>query len=376
MRRAAQSVVSYPAAHGQQALWFLHQSHPESASYNVVFTARVRSTIDLPALRRSFQALVDRHPSLRTTFREESDRLVQRVHGYMPVCFNVHHRPGIDLRTLRKEIHEASQTPFNLQEGPLIRVDLFARATDDQILLFTVHHIAADGWSLFLLLDDLRRIYPAERDCGAPPPPRPARDILEHSRWQEAMLAAPEGKEHEAYWLSKLAGTIAPLSMPTDRPRPLSLSDRGASLPIDLGEKLSNAVRTLAAKEGATPFVVLLTAYQVLLHRYTGQQEVIVGSPTYGRDCADFADVVGDFINTIPLKAAFHDDPPFRVLLARMRQTVVEGIQHQDYPFPLLGRKIAARPGFFPYAGFPNGIHSAEVQAGCRSGESLHSNGD
>ena len=154
------------------------------------------------------------------------------------------------------------------------------------------------------------------------------------------MLAGPEGQEHEAYWLSKLAGFLTPLSMPTDRPRPVSLSDRGASLPIDLGIELSNAVRTLAAREGATPFVVLLTAYQVLLHRYTGQQEVIVGSPTYGRDRADFADVVGDFINMIPLKATFHDDPPFRELLAHMRQTVVEGIQHQDYPFPLLVEKL------------------------------------
>jgi amino acid adenylation domain-containing protein len=338
--QATQSVVSHPAAHGQRALWFLHQSHPGSAAYNVVFSARVRSPIDLQALRRSFQALVDRHPSLRTTFREESDGLVQRVHGCMPVCFNVHDRPGIDLPTLRKEIHEASQAPFNLQNGPLLRVDLFTRWADDQILLFTVHHIAADGWSLFLLLEDLRRIYPAERDGVAPPPPRPVHDILEFARWQEAMLAGPEGQAHEAYWLSKLAGVLTPLSMPTDRARPISLSERGASLPIDLGAELSNAVRTLAAREGATPFVVLLTAYQVLLHRYTGQQEVIVGSPTYGRDRADFADVVGDFINMIPLKAAFHDDPPFRELLARTRQAVVEGIQHQDYPFPLLVEKL------------------------------------
>jgi hypothetical protein len=117
--RAIQSVVSHPAAHGQRALWFLHQSHPGSAAYNIVFSVRVRSAIDLPALRRSFQALVDRHPSLRTTFREESDRLVQRVHGYMPVCFTVHDRPGVDLRTLRKEIHEASQAPFDLHHGPL-----------------------------------------------------------------------------------------------------------------------------------------------------------------------------------------------------------------------------------------------------------------
>jgi amino acid adenylation domain-containing protein len=338
--RATQSVVSHPAAHGQRALWFLHQSDPSSAAYNVMFSARVRSVIDLPALRRSLQALVDRHPSLRTTFGEESDRLVQRVHGYMPVCFTVHDRPGTDLSTLRREVHEVSQVPFDLQNGPLMRVDLFTRAPDDQILLFTIHHIAADGWSVFLLLEDLRRIYPAERDGGAPPPPRPAHDILEHSRWQEAMLAGPEGQAHEAYWLNRLAGSLTLLNLPTDRLRSASLTNRGASHPIDLGSELSDAVRMLAVRERTTPFVVLLTAYQILLHRYTGQQEVIVGSPVYGRDRAEFANVIGYLINMIPLRAAFHDDLPFRELLARMRQAVVEGIQHQDYPFPLLVEKL------------------------------------
>ncbi len=171
--RATHNVVSHPASHGQRALWFLHQSNPTSAAYNVVFSARIRSAIDLPALRRSFQALVDRHPSLRTTFREESDCLVQQLRGYWPLSLTVHDRANIDLPTLRKEIHQISQAPFDLQNGPLVRVDLFTRAADDQILLFTVHHIVADGWSLFLLLDDLRRIYPAERDGGTPPPPVP-----------------------------------------------------------------------------------------------------------------------------------------------------------------------------------------------------------
>jgi amino acid adenylation domain-containing protein len=338
--RAAQNVVSHPAAHGQRASWFLHQSHPGSGAYNMVFSVRVRSAIDLAALRRSFQALVDRHPSLRTTFSDESDGLVQRVHGWMPVCFAVHDRSGIDLPRLREEIYEASQAPFDLRTGPLMRVDLFKRSADDQVLLVTIHHIAADGWSVFLLLDDLRRLYPAERNGGAAPPPRPASDILQHTRWQEAMLAGPEGQEHEAYWLSKLAGVPTPLSMPTDRPRSVSFSERGATLPIDLGIDLSGAVRALAAQEGATPFVVLLTAYQILLHRYTGQHEVIVGSPAYGRDRPEFADVVGLLVNMIPLKATFNDDPPLRELLARTRQAVVEGIQHQDYPFPLLVEKL------------------------------------
>jgi amino acid adenylation domain-containing protein len=344
--RAAQNIISHPAGHGQRALWFLHQSHPKSAAYNVVFSARVRSGIELPALRRSFQALVDRHPALRTTFREESNGLVQRLHGYMPVRFTVHDRPGIDLKSLRKEVSEISRSPFDLENGPPMRVDLFKRAADDQILLFTVHHIATDGWSLFLLLDDLRRIYPAERDGGTAPPARPVFDIIEHTRWQEAMLAGPDGQEHEAYWLSKLAGVLTPLNMPTDRPRPIYLSDCGASLPIDLGNELSEAVRALAATEGTTPFVLLLTAYQVLLHRYTAQTEVIVGTPTYGRDRAEFANIAGYLLNMIPLKGTLDDDPPFRELLARMRQVVIEGIQHQDYPFPLLVEKLQPNRDF------------------------------
>ena len=344
--RATHNVVSHPASHGQRALWFLHQSNPTSAAYNVVFSARIRSAIDLPALRRSFQALVDRHPSLRTTFREESDCLVQQVRGYWPVSLTVLDRASIDLTTPRNDIHTHTHDPFPLQNGPLVRVDLFTRAADDQILLFTVHHIVADGWSLFLLLDDLRRIYPAERDGGTPPPARPVYDAIEHSRWQEAMLAGAEGQEHEKYWLSKLAGPLVPLSLPTDRARSDSLSDRGASLPIDLGPELSNAVREMATSEGTTPFVVLLAAYQVLLQRYTGQNEIIVGTPTYGRDRTEFSNIVGYLINMIPLRTTFDRDPTFREFLAQMRQTVVEGIQHQDYPFPLLVEKLQPDRGF------------------------------
>ena len=337
---AGQSIVSLAASHGQQALWFLHQSNPESASYNVAFSARVRSVIDREALHCSFQALVDRHASLRTTFCEESERLVQQVHGYMPVRFNTHTRTGIDLASLRNEVHEASLVPFDLQNGPLMRVDLYSRATDDQILLFTVHHIAADGWSIFLLLEELQRIYPVEQTGNTSPPPRRVGDVLDYSRWQEGMLAGPEGQEHERYWLRTLAGDLPPLSMPTDRPRPVFPSNRGKSLSINLGIELSGAVRTLAAKEGTTSFVVLLAAYQVLLHRYTGQPEIVVGTPTYGRERPEFADVVGYLINMIALRAAFHDDPPFQEFLTRMRNAVVEGIQHQDYPFPLLVEKL------------------------------------
>jgi amino acid adenylation domain-containing protein len=344
--RAGQRIVSYPATHAQRASWFLYQSKPESGSYNIVFSAHVRSAIDLAALRRSFQALVDRHPSLRTTFSDEADGLIQQIHGWMPVCFRTHDRSGIELPVLREEIYKASQAPFDLRSGPLMRIDIFNRSTHDHVLLVTVHHVAADGWSMFLLLDDLRQLYPAECNGGGAYPPRPACDILQHARWQTAMLAGPEGEGHEAYWLSQLGGVHVPLNLPTDRPRSVSFSEHGASLPIDLRIDLSDAVRALAARQGATPFMVLLAAYQILLHRYTGQHEVIVGSPVYGRDRQEFADVVGLLINMIPLRATFNDDPTLEEVLARVRQGVVEGIQHQDYPFPLLVEKLRPNRDF------------------------------
>jgi len=338
--RAARNAFLHPASHGQRGLWFLHRANPSGSAYNVAFSARVRSRLDLPAMRRSFQALIDRHPSLRTTFSDESGDLVQRVHGFLPVSFAVHERLTADLGTLRKEVHHTSLVPFDLEKGPLMRVDLFTRTTDDHILLCTIHHIAADGWSLFLLLQDLGQIYPAEREGRAAVPARPAQTILGHARWQEVMLASAEGRAHEVYWLSKLAGAPNSLSMPTDRPRSASVAEHGASLSIDLGRELSDAVRAFAAAEGTTPFVVLLTAYQMLLYRYTGQPEVVVGSPSYGRDHAEFANVVGYLINTIPLKAAFADELTVRELLARTRDTVLEGIQHQDYPFSLIVEKL------------------------------------
>jgi amino acid adenylation domain-containing protein len=338
--RAANSVASHPGTYGQKALWFLHRALPESAAYNVVFTARIRSAVDLPALRCACQALVDRHAALRTTFAIEEGQLVQRVHGYVPMHVQVFDRPDKDVEALREEVIGAARAPFDLQSGPLMRVQLFTRSPNDHVILIALHHIAADGWSLFLLLDDLRWLYPLGRNGAGPAPPRPAHDVLAYCRWQKEMLAGRDGQEHESYWLKELAGEIPPLSLPTDRSRSSSLTDHGETLAIDLGAELSSAVRSLAAAEGTTTFVVLLAAYQILLHRWTGQPEVIVGSPTYGRDRPEFANVVGDFINMIPLKGKVHDDPPFREFLAQLRRATIEGIKHQDYPFPLLVEKL------------------------------------
>ncbi len=338
--RAANYVVSHPATFAQRALWFLYQNKPDSAAYNVALAVRICSEIDRSALQNACQALLDRHPSLRTTYMMEDTELIQRVHGDMPVSFRVHERRDVDLQELRDEVIDVSHLPFRLESGPVMRVDLFSRTETDHILLITVHHIAVDGWSVFLLIEDLRNNYRDERNGGPAPPPRPENDVSTYARWQEKMLASPEGRAHERYWTDALSGEIPTLDLRTDRPRSAVAAVCGASCQVDLGAEVSDAVRALAVSAGTTPFVVLLASYHVLLHRYTSQAQLIVGTPTYGRDRPEFADVIGDFINMIPLKADLSKDPTFHELLGQLRNRVLEGIQHQDYPFTLLVEKL------------------------------------
>jgi amino acid adenylation domain-containing protein len=338
--RAASEATCDIATHGQRALWFLYQDAPGSPAYNIAIPLRILSKVDLPAMEKACQALVDRHPSFRTTYAMDGGGLVQRVRGHAPVSFRTHDRTGTDLQGLRDELIDNSRVPFDLETGPVIRVDLFTRAEDDHILLVTVHHIAVDGWSGVLLMEDLRLNYIAETNPDATPPPRPEKDVPAYARWQAGMLSSAEGEAHEKYWTHSLAGEIPVLNLSTDWPRPAVSSGRGESVPIDLGAEVSGEVRALARAAGTTPFTVLLAAYHALLHRYTRSEQTIVGSPTYGRNQVEFSGVIGYFVNTIPLKADFHGDLTFRELLAQMRNRVLDGLDHQDYPFALLVEKL------------------------------------
>lgn len=338
--RAASQIEIRHATHAQSAMWFLYKDQPDNHAYNVVMALRIRSKLDIAAMRYACQALLDRHPSLRTTFAMGEAHLEQLVHGDAKVPFRVHERWGNDFEMLRNEAIRTSQQPFELERGPMMRVDLFSRQDTDHVLLITVHHIAIDGWSYKLLIDDLLDNYRAERNEGPAPPPRPEFDLLDFARWQEEMLASPEGKAHELYWTNSLAGEIPKLQLPTERLHSSAIPDYGVSCAVDLGAELSNAVRRLAVTIGTTPFVVLLAAYDVLLFRYTGQTQLIVGTPAYGRNRPEFENIIGYLINVIALKADLSGDPLFRELVEQLKHRVLEGIQHQDYPLALLVEKL------------------------------------
>jgi len=330
----------YPLAHGQRGLWFLYQLDRASAAYNLYFPARIRARLDVAAFRRALQKQVDRHPGLRTTFEERDGELRQRVHENMPVSLEVLDASAWSEQDLHERVEAEAYRPFDLERGPLLRLHLFARGPEEHVFLMAAHHIIGDFWTLVLLMEEMQALYPAE--CSGAPVILPPltytyRDFV---RWQADMLAGPEGERLWSYWQQQLANVPPVLELQADRPRPPRFIPHGVAVPCSFGPDLTRRLKALASTEGVTLYTVLLSAFQALLGRYTGQNDFVVGSPFAGRSRPEFEQVVGYFINMLPLRANLAADPPFRVLLRQVGATVLQALQHQDYPFPLLVERL------------------------------------
>ncbi len=359
--KARQKKSAYPASDGQRAQWVIHQLDPESPAYHVAFSARIRSVVDPAALRRAIQAVVDRHPTLRTTYVLHSaggteSRLMQEVHDYQEADFvqtaaysASQGRPWSD-EELYQQATQAYRQPFNLETGPVARWRLFTRSPQptaaadsvdesaDHIFLIVIHHIAVDAWSLWIILEDLRQALQGQR--LAPTPPL----YSDWARWQAEMLAAPEGQELRDFWLKQLAGDLSPLNLPLDFPRPPVQTYRGASLAFTIPPEQTRRIRALAQAENVTLYMLLLAVYQTFIHRYTGQQDILVGTPTSGRNQSEFQSTVGYFVNPVTLRAILpQPSPTFRQFLAQTRQTVLAALTHQDYPFIRLVENLPLR---------------------------------
>ncbi len=336
LQERARRTTVFPLSHGQRGLWFLYQMDRKSAAYNVCYPARVRSPIDVDAFRRAGQTMVDRHPSLRTTFEERDGTLLQRVHETIAFPFEVIDASSWSEETLRARLEDEAHRPFDLEHGPLLRLSLFTKSSNDHVLLMAVHHIIGDFWSLVLVIEEMRALYPAECNHRPVSLPAPAQQYHDFVRWQEELLAGPDGERLWTYWKRQLSGAPTVLDVPTDRPRPPLFSNEGSAVPWKVDATLARRLKELAASEGTTLYSALLAAFQVLLGRYTGQDDFLVGSPFAGRSRSGFENVIGYFINMLPLRADLSGNPSFRTLLQRTGTTVFEALGHQDFPFSLM----------------------------------------
>ncbi len=327
---------TFPLSDGQKALWFLWRLEPDSAAYNIPTAVRVVSPLDTAAFRAAFQALVDRHPALRMTFAVEDGEPVQKVHERMAVAFTEADAADWSEEALLARLDAEANRPFDLEAGPLLRVHLFRRSDSEHVLLLSMHHIVSDFWSVAVLARELGALY-AGKAAELPPAALRFTDIV---RWQREMFAGAEGEKLARYWAESLSGELPALDLPADRPRPPVQTYRGAAVTFRLAPELTRRVKALGQERQATLYMTLLAAFQALLHRYSGQTDLIVGSPSAGRGRARLAGVVGYFVNPVVLRADISRDPSFSDLVLQARRTVLGAFEHQDYPFPTLVERL------------------------------------
>ncbi|HEY0783876.1 MAG TPA: condensation domain-containing protein, partial [Thermoanaerobaculia bacterium] len=356
-RSPAAPGAARPASFAQQRLWFLDRLEPGSALYNIPAALAVRGALDVPALARVLTEIGRRHETLRTVFVEEGGEPRQLVRPPAPVAV-----PLVDLAALpaARRFAEAraladaeAGRPFDLARGPLWRTVLLRLLPREHEALVTVHHIVSDGWSTEVLVREVAALYTAF--TAGRPSPRPAGSAgnggsaglpelpvqyADYAVWQRALLSGPVLAGEVAWWRRQLAGA-APLDLPFDRPRPASSSHRGEQLDRALAPALAAGLRALGRRYGATLFMTLTAAFQALLARLSGQDDVSVGTPVAGRSHVEIEGLIGFFVNTLVLRQDLAGDPPFRELLGRVRETSLAAQAHQAVPFERLVEELA-----------------------------------
>ena len=338
---------SFPLSYGQQALWFLQQLAPESVAYNIASALKIKTKPDVVALRSAFQSLVERHAALRTTFSAVDGKAVQHVHEQRAASFETVDASLGDEAALATRLRAEAHLPFDLEHGPLLRALLFRRADEEQVLLVVAHHIVIDFWSLAILMRELGELY---RQAAFPLDTvsttcdsgwvRSGSNYFDYVRWEQRLLAGEAGERLAAFWQKELAGELPTLNLHTDRPRPAVQTFRGASEPLRLDAQLTAQLKALARANDATLFITLLAAFNVLLYRYTGQEDLLVGSPTAGRLSAQFASTVGYFVNPVVLRSSPKGALTFTEFLKQVRHTTLAAFAHQEYPFALLVKQL------------------------------------
>jgi amino acid adenylation domain-containing protein len=355
----ADDVFVFPASYAQQRLWFLDQLQPGSGAYNVPTAARLRGPLEPAVLERALNEVVARHESLRTTFASEAGVPVQVVTPALAIPLPVEDLSALAAEAreagLAKILAEAASVPFDLKVGPLVRARLARLGPDDHVFLVNTSHIVTDGISISIIFKELSQLYAAFAAGQPSPLPPVAIQYADYALWQRDLLQGPELERLLAYWRERLAGELPPSELPSDRPRPAVRSGRGNRLRVRvLGREGAEALAALCRQEKTSSFAGLLAAFALLMQRYTGQDEVLLGSPFGNRGRTEIEESVGFYAATVVLRLGLAGDPAptFRELVGRAREVIAGAAAHQDVPFEKIvealkpARAASANPFF------------------------------
>jgi amino acid adenylation domain-containing protein len=337
------SAYVFPSSFAQQRLWFLQRLDPESYTYNISTACRLSGELDVSALQKSFDCLLQRHEVLRTTFSVREGDVVQIIHPASPTALLITDLRELEIsrqeETLGRLLQDRATQPFNLAQGPLFKAGIIHVSNDEHVLHLNMHHIISDGWSMDLLFKELSALYNAHRTgklCLLPELPI---QYADYAIWQRNWLMGEELERQLSYWKKHLEN-LPTLQLPTDRPRPPVQTFRGSSQTLKLSTSLTEGIKAIGQRERATLFMTLLAAFQTLLYRYCEQQDISVGTPIAGRTRQETEGLIGFFVNTLVLRTNLSNRLSFRQLLARVRQAALEAYDHQDIPFEKLVEEL------------------------------------
>ncbi len=333
-----------PLSFAQQRLWFLDQFEPGSCAYNMPFAIRLKGELKAAALEQSLREIIQRHEVLRTAFVTHNDEPIQIITPMTSFVLPVEDLTAVAEEQREAEVRKRAQAealcPFDLATGPLMRARLVKLDADEHVLLLTLHHIASDGWSMGVLFRELSALYKAFSQGEASPLPPLKLQYADYAVWQRGWLRGEVLDSQLRYWKQQLEGAPQVLELPTDGRRPTVQTFRGERRSLTLSPELSEKLKKLSRAEGVTLFMTLLAAFQTLLYRYSGQEDLVVGTPIANRTRTEMEGLIGFFVNTLVLRTDLSGDPSFQELLRRVRSTCLDAYTHQDLPFEKLVEEL------------------------------------
>lgn len=342
--KAKSKGIEFPLSYSQRIWWLLYQLAPDSSAFNIAYVGCVEHELDIKALRKSLDKLVSRHTILQTVYDDSQNKLTQKVNPNQSLDFQVMETSDWTQDKIDGWISENADRPFNLQQGPILRANVLTSAQDNliknPILLLTTHHIAVDFRGFEIIIEELELLYQAYKTGIEPNLPPLKKQYKNYVEWEAKKFISPQTEEHWNYWQQKLAGDLPVLNLPTDKLRPPIQSYVGKTFDFILDRQTSEGLRELSKQATITLYTTVLAGFGVLLSRYSGQEDIIIGSPLTTRDLTEFESLVGCFINPIPLRMDLSGNPTFREVLQKTYEVVLEALEHQDFPFAVMLERL------------------------------------
>ncbi|MGD2095558.1 MAG: amino acid adenylation domain-containing protein, partial [Phycisphaerales bacterium] len=327
-----------PLSHSQQRLWFINKLIPDSSLYNMPTMLKLEGKIEITVFEKILNTVIERHEMLRTVFRSTEEQPYQKILPKYKIKIEI--KKAQSLIEVKSLARLDASVPLNLETGPLIRAIIYKISDCENVLLLMIHHIACDGWSMGVLIKEVATLYQAFLKGKENPLPGLPIQYADYAVWQKQWLSGERLERQLSYWRGRLEGAPAALSLPTDRVRPAVQSYRGATLPLKLDQSLSESLQGLSLEHGVTLYMTLLSAYMVLLSRYSGQSDISVGTPIANRTRPELENLIGFFVNTLVMRGRLEGDPCYEDFLRQIKEVTLGAYGHQDLPFERLVEEL------------------------------------